>query len=441
MKKEKLNVMFCSFPDFSSNAKPLYEYMKKRYQDKMNFCWVVRTDEMYNFLREKSISVCKLDSDEYFQYIKSADVLFGTHGDFAHNKPDGALYIELWHGIGPKSSGYLTNALSIDDYNWCKILKKKVDYFIVPSDFWRVIFAATFDVNYDRVLSLGYPKLDYFKDKKCISKLEKVLGCSVNTYSKIIYYMPTFRKGCNRQDLPNVGDGLFNVSCYNENALINFLEKNNYLLCIKKHPSEELSFSFQNNGNNIKIITDDSLSSNLISINEILDASDLLITDYSSLGVEYCYLNKPIIYLVHDFDVYQENRGIIFSNLDFWMSNQCVNTFDDLLESIYKSFNSKSSFITDMSKKRDLWFGNLKNGGCENICNFLFDYYSISDRVKYYYDYEEQLQKKVSDLNCKIDILNDTIKDKDKYIDSIVSSKGWIVLEKMRQIKNKFLKK
>ena len=26
---KKLNVMFVSFPDYASNAKPLYEYMKK----------------------------------------------------------------------------------------------------------------------------------------------------------------------------------------------------------------------------------------------------------------------------------------------------------------------------------------------------------------------------------------------------------------------------
>ena len=38
---EKLNITFCSFPDFGGNAKALYEYMNKRYKDNMNYIWIV----------------------------------------------------------------------------------------------------------------------------------------------------------------------------------------------------------------------------------------------------------------------------------------------------------------------------------------------------------------------------------------------------------------
>lgn len=34
---KKLNITFCSFPDFAGNAKALYEYMIKRYEDNMNY--------------------------------------------------------------------------------------------------------------------------------------------------------------------------------------------------------------------------------------------------------------------------------------------------------------------------------------------------------------------------------------------------------------------
>lgn len=48
---KKLNVTFCSFPDFSGNAKALFNYMQDRYKNKMNYTWIV-TDE-------KSIDVIK----------------------------------------------------------------------------------------------------------------------------------------------------------------------------------------------------------------------------------------------------------------------------------------------------------------------------------------------------------------------------------------------
>lgn len=48
---------------------------------------------------------------------------------------------------------------------------------------------------------------------------------------------------------------------------------------------------------NIKVIYEEDLTNNSITINEILNASDLMITDYSSLRTEYLFFNKPIIYI------------------------------------------------------------------------------------------------------------------------------------------------
>ena len=60
----------------------------------------------------------------------------------------------------------------------------------------------------------------------------------------------------------------------NDDDLDSFLKKNNYLLCIKKHPSEELESRFQDRENIITIHEND-LSDNMITINEILDASPI----------------------------------------------------------------------------------------------------------------------------------------------------------------------
>lgn len=71
------------------------------------------------------------------------------------------------------------------------------------------------------------------------------------------------------------------------------------MLCIKYHPSEELTFEdFENE--HVCIIKDEDLLKHRITINELLNAADLMITDYSSLGTEFLFLNKPVIYLTED---------------------------------------------------------------------------------------------------------------------------------------------
>ena len=45
-------------------------------------------------------------------------------------------------------------------------MELKVDYTIVPSRFWQLIFAARFKTNFDRILPIGYPKLDLIVNNK-----------------------------------------------------------------------------------------------------------------------------------------------------------------------------------------------------------------------------------------------------------------------------------
>ena len=450
MKKTK--VVFCSFPDYSSNAKPLYEYMKKEYSDKMELVWAVSSEEMVEKLRKMEILAYNIGTEEYFDYCKNVDVFFTTHANIIGEKNLNSIYVELWHGIGSKQSGYLSDKVSNDDKKWYSEIGRKIDYLILPSDFWRVIFSTILNCEYSKIVPIGYPKLDYFKNPKAKENLAKVLERDVSTYSKIIYYMPTFRKGCARaseESKFNV-DNAINIEAYNDDDLDSFLKKNNYLLCIKKHPSEELESRFQDRENIITIHEND-LSDNMITINEILDASDLMITDYSSLGVEYLFLNKPVLYINTDEEEYQNNRGIIFSEPNFWMPGYKAKKLDELIKGIEGSFSNNYKYKEEMEEKRKLWFGKLNDGGCKNICDFLFNKNGeINEEIKKKDKVDgitlkiEELKEKNISLSKTIDEKNEVIaqrekriKELDDFIAQIINSKGWKFLENMRAIKGK----
>ena len=453
---KKLNITFCSFPDFSSNAKALYEYMVKRYNNNMNFVWIVRYDEAYERLKKINIKVYKIGTSDYYDCVKRTDVFFTTHGDIAHDKNESALYIELWHGLSLKHIGFLSDNVNNNDNMWYSVVKRKVDYFVLPSDFWRVIFSTRFNVNYNRTLNLGYPKFDYFINQNSIINLNKILNIDVKKYKKIIYYMPTYRKRCDWDCEAKINTyNILNLEKYNEEDLNQYLLKMNYLLCIKKHPSEENEL-FNNETDNIKIIKEEALLEKSITINEIINAADLMITDYSSLGIEFIFLNKPVIYLINDVDEYMINRGITFDNYNFWMPGYKVKKIDELKYAIDDSFSNTFRYRNEIKEKKKLWFGELKNGGCKQICDFLFDKnFRINKSVKYYHDYEEELEKNLNQLNNEIYNKNLTIKNLNSKIECnsliinelenelnfVKNSKGWKFLEKIRKIKRKILSK
>lgn len=278
--------------------------------------------------------------------------------------------------------------------------------------------------------------------------MSKVLNKSISSYNKIIMYMPTYKKGFNHNDVNNNYNNLFNFAeSFDIKKLDEFLKDNNYLLCVKKHPGESTELNFENTSN-ILNIKEESLTKNCISVNEIINAFDLLITDYSSIGTEFLFLERPVLFITSDKEEYSKNRGILFGNFDFWMPGPKVNDFKALCIETSKLLNDNEYYSEERKKSRNLWFGNVKDGGCKEICDYVFEQYGINENFSRYDSKIFKLQDEIKDRENKmkekdeiIDARNARIRELDTFISEIINSKGWQTLEKLRNIKKKILRK
>ena len=88
---EKLNITFCSNPDFSGNSKALYEYMKDKYD--FNMTWIVYNEESKKILDNKNIKAIVIGTDEFKEYIKTTDVFFTAQGNLDGDKTEKSLYV------------------------------------------------------------------------------------------------------------------------------------------------------------------------------------------------------------------------------------------------------------------------------------------------------------------------------------------------------------
>lgn len=438
---KKLNITFCSFPDYASNAKALYEYMKERYKDSMNYTWIVYNESSVSLLKDKGINAILIGSDEFKNYIPTTDVFFTTQGNLDGDKLKAkkSIYIELWHGIGPKPVGFSQDNPSKEDIRGYSNIKEIVDYFIVPSEFWRLIFSSKFTVEYRRIKNLGFPLLDYFINCDGIRNLSKILKFDVTKFNKVIMFMPTFKKGFNHADVTQTSNNIFNFKQeYDEKILNDFFKKNNYLLCIKKHPGEQANMSFKET-DYIKNISEEELINNQISVNEIMNAFDLLITDYSSVGTEFLFLNRPVLFVVGDKEEYIKNRGILFGNLDFWTPGPCCEDISDLLNEIDKLLTDITYYQKERDEKRKLWFQDRKDGGCREICDFLFEGSHLRKSLKRYNSEIINLRRENENFSNIVKEQENTIKkltESDIELQAIRASKSWQLLEKLRKIKN-----
>ena len=436
---KKINITFCSFPDYAGNAKALYEYMVRRYKNNMNYTWIVYENQNQERLKKIGVNAILIGSEEFKKYISKTNVFFTTQGNLDGDKikTKNAIYIELWHGIGPKPIGFTQEKPTKDDIEGYSNISEIVDYFIVPSDFWKVVYGAIFKTEADRIKSFGMPLLDYFNNSNGKVNLSKILNKDVEKYEKIIMYMPTFKKGFNHNDIETISKNIFNFRKeYDEEKLDRFLKKNNYLLCVKKHPGEQAKLKF-NDTNNIININEEMLSCNNLSVNEIINAFDLLITDYSSIGTEFIYLDRPVLFAVGDYDEYRKNRGILFGNLDFWTPGPICQDIKQLTNELFKLLNDSTYYLDERIKYKKLWFNDIKDGGCDKICDFLFDDYQISKNVSsrksLFSKYKLENEKYKGIIDEQI-ITIKKLTESDMELKLIKNSKGWKMLEKLRKL-------
>ncbi|WP_051940253.1 CDP-glycerol glycerophosphotransferase family protein [Stenoxybacter acetivorans] len=152
------------------------------------------------------------------------------------------------------------------------------------------------------------PVTDYFK-----------MYYGIPTEKKVILYAPTYRE---------TGDAKLP---FDAQRLLNSLN-NEYVLLVKLHYLNQLDEADKING-----VYDFSNNSNLYGL---MNCSDILLSDYSSLIFDYALLNKPIILFQYDFFDYLNNRGVYFDFKEYLPAEQIIYNENKLYEVFTKPLQS-----------------------------------------------------------------------------------------------------
>ncbi len=354
----KLFNLFTKFPinnkqvsfiiDSNESFKGNLDYIKKEFEK--------RGDFQFNFFYKDKLSFSNFKKLAASRYIFLNDNFFPLA--FMNFKKESKV-IQLWHAPGAfKKFGA---SLAGESGEMIKEISKNIDYLIVSSDNIKKYYAEAFQIEESKIMPLGLPRADYYFENHNLEKLRQDFDSKypLAKNKKIILYAPTFR------DNP----------C--DNNVFNFLDlekfnrelSDEYVLVLRLHPKIKKFFN-----NEIKVNGDYIDCTEFKNEQELLLISDILITDYSSIMIEFSLLNKPVIFFTYDYDNYiSKDRGFYF---DFKKNvpGPVIYTSDELIAAIKNNDFDKekiSDFLTTqfseidgMASKRVVDF--LLNDGEEN---------------------------------------------------------------------------
>ena len=288
---------------FIGNTKYLYHYLRNNTDYKI--VYFVKSQILRQKLNNLGVRTINAYSLEAVKTLRRARFIFVTHGlsDIIPIRFSlKTTIIETWHGILMKK--YVNINDTLEYAKWAKILKLKIendnvyDYFITPSDSKQNLTTLMqhFRIPRKKIKVMGYPRNDFFylQDSNLSQNIKNKYNIS-HEFKEILLYAPTFRD----DDLV----AKFPLSKGDIIELNTLLISRNSILLMKAHKAEK-KIEFKN-FSNIKNVKKDS------DIQELLFISDVLITDYSSVYVDYLLLDRPIIFFTYDYEFYEkENRGL-----------------------------------------------------------------------------------------------------------------------------------
>lgn len=253
--------------------------------------------------------------------------------------------IQLWHGQGAFKKFGLDTELAKDVKKIALKCAEKYDYITVSSEKVSEVFQRAFGVQKNKILSLGNPSADYFFLKRNNNKFFKTYPELQN--KKLILYAPTFRD--DEKENAKIFSN-FSAEMFHENL------SNEYELLVRLHPQIHDELNFENAVN----VTD------YDDVNELLCVSDILITDYSSICMEFSLLKKPMIFFPYDYDYFSGARSF-YCDYETYVPGKVVKTMGELINAI----KNEDFEIEKQEEFREKNFDYFDNKSAERLVDFL----------------------------------------------------------------------
>jgi CDP-glycerol glycerophosphotransferase len=238
----------------------------------------------------------------------------------------GAVYLQTWHGTPLKRMLHDLEQVHGRDAGYrarVSTMVKQWSTLLSPSPFATDALRSAFRFTGD-ILEAGYPRNDLFHSPgrdQIAARVRRRLR--IRDDQRVILYTPTFRD--DRPGRP--GRFTFDLALDLQQFYDEFGDSTVVLLRVHPHVDAKLQIPKR-----LKRVVRN--VSNYPEVQELMLASDVLVTDYSSVFFDYAALRRPILFYAYDLDYYRDLRGF-YLDYEADVPGEIVTTHDDLIKALH----------------------------------------------------------------------------------------------------------
>ncbi|MBQ4058959.1 MAG: CDP-glycerol glycerophosphotransferase family protein [Lachnospiraceae bacterium] len=351
--------------DYSCNPKYLYEYLRDNCPGQYEYVWVVSDKAKYSFLEEEGVKLCKHFTVSSFPMLLTSKIIV-TNGSYAPWFPfrKKQYVINTWHGGGAyKKVENETPSADWATRKRAEFCANNIDLFLASCRTQEEQMIKTTYRYKGDILREGTPRNDKMVKGEMGEAMAKVKAhYHIPDNGRIVMYAPTYRKPSISVELDsdklleelNDLDGMTLSKLLGvEHGSLTETEPIQWYFFNRYHRYQDDDMNVKVKGEHIIDVLD------YPDMQELLCATDILITDYSSCVWDYMLLKRPCFLFVPDKEEYTERTGF-YVGLDEWPFDQ-ADTLDDLIEYV-KEYDDTTTYVNIEDHLNKL--GSYEQGKC-----------------------------------------------------------------------------
>lgn len=348
---------------YSDNPRAIFEELNRRETD-LEFLWSV--NDLDPTIPDSADVVIRGSAD-YQRALAEAKFWVDNQGFPADvRKPEGTIYLQTWHGIPLKTMG-------LDEPRFKKLppaarqrtleMIDRWDYLVCPSSYFEETLVRAFNSN-ATLLGPGTPRNDYLVNAQSDGELAaNRQSLDIPLGRQTILYAPTFReheRGARRAARLQMNPGEWEEWVAGSGDSQAVMLRSHYLnrINVPKKMSPRVR--------NVSPISDTT---------RLLAATDVLVTDYSSIMFDFACTGRPMIFYAYDLDLYTASARGTYFDIKEWAPGPVVETEQEVRELLSSVDEWAGDYAEKYAKFVERFCGHEDGRATERVISKVFDGY------------------------------------------------------------------
>lgn len=328
-----------------------------------NIVWIVSDpDKAPLEIKNTNIKVIKKNSLASLYYSLFCKFVIITHGSTIPHSNIGQVCINIWHGVPYKKLLIQKSKFTNDQTQY-----------IATSDFVADLFSGIFSTSKTNIRIIGQPRTDNFLIKNIEEHRQEILK-GINDIKKIFLYIPTYREYSilSKSENKFMQKGIFYDPSFDTEEFHSYLVENNIICLYKYHPMEQAEPDLENWSNIIKI-DEPWLRARNTTLYRVCAVADGLISDISSIIIDFMLLDKPMLLFFPDLNEYSATRGFQLNPISKWLPARVTMNYQDFMTEFHQMSQGNDLYREQRNQLKNIFHGTNTGNSAHKVVSLAFD--------------------------------------------------------------------